>query len=146
VAKCQIGVRIDTKTHTNMTWLYYFLNLILTGLLLLPALSALFFHIPLAKKLVSLDLINDQEQFFRIQWKRFSIFMSLYLVFIAISFYFLGTGAIISSVINCVICISIEFKKVIGKSSLSVESFLTSNHKYFKDPEVASSVVSESVS
>lgn len=129
-----------------MIWLYYFLNLTLTNFLLLPALSGLFFHMPLARKLVAKNLINDKSEFIKMQWKRFLIFLSLYLFFIGTSFYFLGAGALMSTAINCVLCIGVEYKKIIGKHSLSVEAFLSSNLKYFKDQSAVTSIVHERIS
>lgn len=126
-----------------MIWLYYFLNLILTSFLLLPALSGLFFHIPLAKKLVAKGLINDEKAFIKMQWKRFFIFFLLYVFFVGVSFYFLRTGALISTAVNCILCIGVENKKIMGKHVLSVKSFLSANLKYFKDQNTAIPVVLE---
>ena len=129
-----------------MIWLYYFLNLVLTGFLLLPALSGLFFHIPLSKKLIARNLIKDEKVFIKIQWKRFFIFFLLYLIFTGISYYLLGIGALISTVVNCVFCISKEYKKIMGRHALSVESFLAANLEYFKDQETAIPVILEKLS
>lgn len=126
-----------------MIWLYYFLNLILTSFLLLPALSGLLFHIPLAKKLVARNLINDEKAFIKMQWKRFFIFFLLYLIFVLVSYYFLGIGALISTTVNCILCIGVEHKKIMGKHVLSVKSFLAANLKYFKNQDTAIPVVLE---
>ena len=124
-----------------MIWLYYFLNLILTYVLLLSALSSIFFHIPLAKKLVHKNLINNEVMFIKIQWKRFLIVFGLYLVFIAVSVYSLGIGSLISTAINCLLCIIVGYKKITGNDSLSAESFLSANSKYFKNQEDIANIV-----
>ena len=126
-----------------MIWLYFFLNLILTSFLLLPALSGLFFHIPLSRKLVGKNLITDEKRFLAMQWKRFFIFITLYLVFVGVSFYLLNIGALISTAVNCFLCITVEYKKILGKHISSVQSFLSSNSIFFKDPEQIAIVVKE---
>jgi|GEM_PF-4738760 len=126
-----------------MIWLYYFLNLILTSFLLLPALSGLFFHIPLAKKLVLKGLINDEKAFIKMQWKRFFIFFLIYIFFIGVSFYFLGTGVLISTAVNCILCIIEGYKKILGRHPLSMESFLSANSIFFKDQEQVAKIIKE---
>lgn len=124
-----------------MIGLYYIINLYLTSLFLLPALSVIFSHIPLSRKLIDKDLINDEKKLLEMQWKRFFIFMVSYIIFVGASIYFLGIGALISTAVNCFLCIMVEYKKILGKHPLSIESFLSANSMFFKDQERVATIV-----
>jgi hypothetical protein len=116
-----------------MAILYYISNLVITSLTLLPALSGLFYHIPLAKKLIASDLITDGNELIKINYKRTIIFSAVYWVFIVLSLYFIGVETWIPSTINAVLCIAIERKKIAGRDESIKKAFLGSNEKYFKD-------------
>ncbi len=106
--------------------------MLLTYFLFLPALTGLLFHIPMARKFIREGKITDKNEFMQIQWKRVFIVASLYLIFIAISVYTLGTGPLHSTLINCAICIGAGYKKITGKDPLVQKSFLEANKKYIK--------------
>lgn len=128
-----------------MIIVYYFLNLILTSWLLLPMLSGLFFHIPLSRKIIGKNLINDEKRFLKMQWKRVYIFMILYFVFVGVSLYFFSIGALISTAVNCFLCLIAGRKKMSGKHPLSIQSFLGANSIFFKDQSKVALVVHEEV-
>lgn len=126
-----------------MPFLYYIGNLIFTSLTLLPALSGIFYHLPLSKKLIHADLINNGGELLKINYKRIIIFSSVYIIFIIISLYFLGVGALISTAINLALCISVGWNKIFGKNGTLKESFLSANEKYFKNTISATTFINE---
>jgi len=124
-----------------MAILYYIANLIITSWTLLPALSGLFYHLPLSKKLIASDLITDGNELIKINYKRTIIFSAIYVVFIVSSLNFIGWETWIPSAINAVLCIAIERKKIAGKDASMKKAFLESNEKYFKDKVAATNFV-----
>ena len=126
-----------------MAILYYLGNLMVTIFTLLPTLSGIFYHLPLSKKLIAANLIKDEKEILKINRKRIIIFLSAYTIFIILSWYFIGIETLISTVINIFLCVSVEWKKILGRDISMRQSFLSANEKYFKDTNDVAKFISE---
>jgi hypothetical protein len=99
-----------------MEYLYWFVNLLFTGWLLSPALSVVgYIYLSLKAKILS-DTIKPLIIMS-------SIYLILYIVFMGISYYFLGYNVFISMAVNIILILLLEWKKFLGIDPSIQENF-----------------------
>jgi hypothetical protein len=99
-----------------MGYLYYFINIVFTSWVFAPALSITGYIIlslkakVLKKTIISLILMS-------------SVYLIIYIIFMGISYYFLGFNVFASMVVNIILILLLEWKKFLGIDPIMKKNF-----------------------
>lgn len=99
-----------------MEYLYYFINLMLTSWVFAPALSITGYIVlslkakVLNKTIIPLILMS-------------SVYLIIYIIFMGISYYFLGFNVFASMVVNIIFILILEWKKFLGIDPIMKKNF-----------------------